>query len=443
MVAGRPASLFGAAALTYGTNLAVSMLSLANVLVVARVLGPSGRGAVAFLVAVATLSGQAGSLGVEEANANIGGAEPARRPALATNSLILAVALGLSTAAAIAGLLELAPAVGGGVDVTLLHVALASIPLVIAKQCLNLLVQSEYRFRTTNLAWICGPATSVAANSVAAALGVLTVGSAIVVWVAGQALGLAILLAAVARGAGFGRPDLRVGRRALGFGLKTYVGRIMDLGNYHADQWLLGAISGTRALGLYSVAVAWAESLFYLPGVLVLVQRPDLVRERAAEAARRAARVFRVSLVLAGLLGLALALAAPVLCTVVFGHAFNGSVPQLQVLALSAFGIVALQLLGNAMTAQRRPLRKAAAAGIGFAVTLGVDLALMPPLGGLGAAIGTTAAWSAGGAVVCVLFVRSIGTRYADLVPQWSDLTWLTRKLRASVVGPALHRGVS
>ena len=435
MTAVRPSSLFGAAATTYATNVVVSVLSLANVLVVARTLGPSGRGAVALLIAIATLSGQAGSLGVEEANANIGGAEPRLRPTLATNSLILAATLGVATSGLVGGIVALAPSVGGGVRTALLDVALASIPLVIAKQYLNLLVQSEYRFRTTNFAWISGPATTAAVNSTAAALGVLTVEVAIGAWMFGQALGLAILLVSVARGAGFGRPDARVGRRALGFGLKTYVGRLMDLGNYHADQWLLGAISGTRALGLYSVAVAWAESLYYLPGVLVLVQRPDLVRERAREAARRAARVFRVSLLLAALPAVVLGLAAPFLCTVVFGSRFAGSVPQLQVLALSAFGIVALQLLGNALTAQRMPLRKAAAAGVGFAVTLGVDIALIPRFGGLGAAIGTSAAWSVGGIVICVLFVRSLKVRYSDLVPRRSDLAWMTSKFRALAHG--------
>jgi O-antigen/teichoic acid export membrane protein len=158
----RPPSLFGAAAATYGTNLAVSLLSLVNVLVVARALGPSGRGAVAFLVAVAILSAQASSLGVEEANANIGGAEQRLRPALATNSLLLAFVLGAGAAALVAVVVTVVPAAGAGIDRDLLRVALVSIPIVLAKQYLNLLVQADYRFRHTNLAWIIGPATGVA-----------------------------------------------------------------------------------------------------------------------------------------------------------------------------------------------------------------------------------------------------------------------------------------
>ena len=56
----------------------------------------------------------------------------------------------------------------------------------------------------------------------------------------------------------------------------------MGVGNYRADQWIVGSIAGARELGLYSVAVAWAELLFYLPGVISLLQRPDLVRATRA-----------------------------------------------------------------------------------------------------------------------------------------------------------------
>jgi O-antigen/teichoic acid export membrane protein len=443
MAGRRPATLFAAAATTYGTNLAVAVLSLVNVLVIARALGASGRGAVAFLVAIAILSGHLGSFGVHEANANIAGVEPKLRPALAANSLLFALVLGAATAAAVAGLVAVAPSVGGGATPMLLLVSLASIPLVLGKQYLKLLVQADYGYGVTNVAWLAGPATSVVANSIASALGVISIGSAIGAWVAGQALGLTLLVVSVARGAGFGRPDLRVARRALGFGLKTHLGHFMDVGNYRADQWLLGAIAGTRELGLYSVAVAWAEVLFYLPGVLVLVQRPDLVRARAAQAARLAARVFRVTLVLAAGLALLLAAAAPLLCSIVFGSEFDGSVPELRVLALSAFGISALELLGNALTAQRKPMLEAGAIAVAFATTIVLDLVLIPPLGGLGAAIATSVAYSAGGAAIAAIFVRSLGARASDLVPRGSDLTWLARKVRTGVAQVAFSRGVS
>src|SRR5215210_6617534 len=59
-----PPPRFASAALTtYGTRLAVAVLSFGSILIVARSLGPEGRGEVALLTAIATLSSQLAVLG--------------------------------------------------------------------------------------------------------------------------------------------------------------------------------------------------------------------------------------------------------------------------------------------------------------------------------------------------------------------------------------------
>ena len=73
---------------------------------------------------------------------------------------------------------------------------------------------------------------------------------------------------------GFGRPERALAKRMLSFGLKAHLGRAMLFGNYRADQWILGVIAGSTQLGLYSVAVAWSEVLFFLPTTLVAVTAP-------------------------------------------------------------------------------------------------------------------------------------------------------------------------
>jgi O-antigen/teichoic acid export membrane protein len=424
-------SFLAAAALTYGTNLAVAVFSLVNVLVVARALGPAGRGDVAFLIAIAILTGNLSAFGVQESNANIGGSEPRLRPALATNSLILALAFGAVAAGAVAGATALFPAVGGELSPGLLWIALGSIPAIIVKAYFTFLVQADYAFGVTNAAWLVGPSTTLVVNGLLAALGLITVVSATAAWVAGQALGAAILLVYVARHAGFGMPDAGLAARSLRFGLKTHIGRFMAFGNYRVDQWFIGAISGSRELGLYSVAVAWAEILFYVPGVLVMVQRPDLVRASPADAAHLAARVFRVALLLALVVAGILVVAAPFLCATVFGEEFRGSIDDLRVLALAAFGIVALELLGSALNAQRKPLLTTAAIGVAFVATIVLDLLLIPQHGGLGAAVATSAAWSAGGVAVALVFTRTLPARLRELVPTGSELPWAWRMARA------------
>jgi O-antigen/teichoic acid export membrane protein len=110
-------------------------------------------------------------------------------------------------------------------------------------------------------------------------------------------------------------------------------------------------------------------------------------------------------------------LAAPILCVVFFGEAFRGSIGELQVLAPGAFGIVAMKVLANALVAQGRPMLANAAIGVAFAVTIGLDILLIPAHGGMGAAIASTAAYTAGGIAVAVIFARTMGLRGRDLLP--------------------------
>ena len=415
-------SIVSSTLLTFGTQLGIAALSLVNVLIVARALGPDGRGQIAFLTTLSYLTSQIALLGVEQANVNLAGAEPETRSALAGNSLVLAFVFGLVAAAAVAAVILFFPNVGEQIDPRLRWLALGTIPVLILQTYLLLLMRADYRFVYTSAASLIVPVINVGVNASLSILGLLTVGRAFGTWVAGQVLATVILAWWLhGRLAGFGRPDAALARRAIGFGVKAHIGRVMMLGNYKLDQLLVGIMAGSRELGLYSVAVAWAEALFYLPTAVAAVQRPDLVRTSKKEAADQSVVAFRAVLLVTVALAAGLIVAAPFLCVVAFGAAFRGSIDDLRVLALGAFGIVALKLLGSALTAQRRPLLETAAISIAFTVTVVLDVLLIPDYGGLGAAVASAVAYIGGGVAVVVLFGRGLGVRLARLVPRPSD----------------------
>ena len=415
-------SLLRSGLVTFGSNVGGAALSLLNVLVMARALGPVGRGDVAFLTTIAFLVPWMVSLGIDQANVNFAGRERKIGPALATNSLIMALVLGAIGAGLVALLVVLVPAAGGEADPSLRWLILASLPMLVAQILLKQLAVAYYGFIVLNLGYFLPPILNVCVNGALAIVGELTVAAAIVTWLAGQWIATVFAVGYILRRLdGFGRPDTALGKRQLIFGLKAHAGRVMLLGNYRVDQWILGAIAGSRELGLYSIAVAWAETLFFLPNALASVQRPDLVRAAREVAARQAAVVFRVVMAVTSVLALGIVITAPLLCVGVFGEAFEGSVDDLRILVLGGFGIGALKLLGSALTARDRPLLESAAIGVAFVTIIALDFILIPGLGGLGAAIASTVAYSAGGVAVTVLFVRALGARGGDLVPRVAD----------------------
>jgi O-antigen/teichoic acid export membrane protein len=424
-------SLGSSAAFTFGRKLLVAVLSLVNVLIVARTLGPAGRGHVVFLTTLALILAQFASLSVQEANINLASREPGLRRALASNSLVLAVALGALALAFTTGLVAAVPSIGGESGAGVRWLALTSVPVLILATYLERLLDADYRFAWENLAALLTPVSILAINGVLAAIGRLSVGTAVAAWVAGAVLGTVLRIWYVARGlAGFGRPDLGLARRSVNFGLKAHGARVLGWGNYRIDQLFVGTMAGPTELGLYSYAVTWAETLFYLPQTLVAVQRPDLVRATRSGAARQAATIYRVAVTLSLPLAVGLVVAAPFLCTSLVGGDFRGSIGDLRVLVAGTFGILALQLLGNALTAQRRPLLETAATGVAFAVTLVLDIVLIPDHGGLGAAIASSIAYTVGGLAAALLFARTLGGRVRELVPRGDELVWLRAQAR-------------
>lgn len=412
-----------AAVQTYGAQVGVAVLSLGNALLTARVLGPAGRGEVVFLTAIGWLTSNLATLGVQEANVNVAGERPDARAALATNSAVMAAIFGLLTFGIVALLVLLAPAVGGEVDRTLLWIVLATLPVLIFSTYLRFLIQGDYGFGVTNLAFVLPAVINVGVNGVLALLGLLSVPGAVATWLAGQLIATLLLTWHVrSRSVGFGRPSLGLARSSLSFGLKSHVGRVMLLANYRIDQWILGAVAGSKQLGLYSVAVAWAEALFLLPTALAAVQRPDLVRGDQRSAAARTSSLFRFSAIVTLVGAVGLILLAPVLCVTVFGESFRGAIDDLRVLTVGAFGIVALKQLGGALTARRKPTAASISIGVAFVAMLVLDILLIPAYGGTGAALASSIAYSLGGVVVAAMFVRHLGARPSDLLPGVRDV---------------------
>jgi O-antigen/teichoic acid export membrane protein len=380
------------------------------------------------------LSAGLATLGFEEANGNLGGRHPERRASLATNSVVAALALGILGALIVGLLMTLVPRTRGEVDLGLLLFALATLPSGLLGQNLKYLLQSDYRFGITNLAWFASPAVTAVSNGVLALSGALTVERVVLIFVATNVLATLILVVSVARHFGFGRPDAALARESLSFGLKTHLSKFMALGAYRGDQWLLGAIVGPYELGLYSIAASLAEALFYVSGVIVLVQRPHLVRAVSAQAAEFAARIFRRAVVLSTAVGAALFVAAPTLCVLLFGKSFRGSGDDLRLLALGALGVLALDLFSGVVVAQRRPLLASAGTAVALLVTVIGNIILVPVLGGGGTAVAKSAAFTAGGATMVLIFLRMFDAPPGALIPRLDDVAWYGRKLREGLL---------
>ncbi|MBJ7347638.1 MAG: polysaccharide biosynthesis C-terminal domain-containing protein, partial [Thermoleophilaceae bacterium] len=183
-------------------------------------------------------------------------------------------------------------------------------------------------------------------------------------------------------------------------------------------------------LGIYSVAVALAETMFYLPEVASQIQRPDLLRAEKQNAAADAAFGLRITLIATIASGIALIALAPLLVNGLFGSEFSDATAQLRVLVPGAIGVATVKLLSSALVSQNHPLASSIAIAFSLATTITLDLLLIPAHGGMGAAIASTTAYWVGGLLTAVVFVRIFKISPRLLLPGASDVRALVTPVR-------------
>ena len=238
----------------------------------------------------------------------------------------------------------------------------------------------------------------------------------------------------VLKGARPFRFDRALAAAGLVFGSQVWFVALSQLLNHRLDQLVMVKATTARELGLYAVAVTTAS----LSSVLASAVGDAIFPRVAGGAADLTRRSLRVTLVAVTASVLAAAVATPVLVPLAFGDAFQDAIPMVLILLVAAVPSAASSVLGPALSAS---LRRPGLLGLGqlaaLAVTVAGLLLLLPPLGGIGAAIVTVVAYSLNAAWGLTLAKRHFGGRLREyLLPLPGEV----RELVGVVVGRVRRR---
>ena len=272
-----PQSLAGNSALILAARVLGNAGLLASVLVLARALGPSGRGAIAFLITTSMVTAYVASLGAGPATLIFSARSSERRPQLLAN-LVLSAGLGslLLSCVVVAGLLAIEgmrPASLGNLDLVLLAAAAV---LTALNDGAYFFLQGSGRLRQWALSAICVPWIYAAVLLAVWATSGLSVTGAAAIYVGQVALRSAWTLTVSARAVGLARPSLALWRETRGFGLRAWLGTLSAFLAFRADVIVMGLITTEAALGIYAVAVNVAEIALLIP-LAVATALPALI----------------------------------------------------------------------------------------------------------------------------------------------------------------------
>lgn len=410
------------------------LLALVAGILVARALGPAGRGEWAALLLCTTMVYMVGQLGLPTAHLVLASREPRRLGTLWSHGLLHALVVGALSWVAALLLVRLVPDTLRTLEVrpALLLWILPTAALMLARDHALFLLQSRRRILALNLVAIGG--SLVFLLGVAVGLWVLAGGLASLVAAWWAMLGVAVVaghgtLAALAADRPR-RPEVRFLGRSLPMGVSAWIADLVQWLHYRSDLFLLMVLTTGPEVGFYAVAVALAEAVWFLSRSLYAVLLPALGESEEAELRHRVERASRVGLVVGAAGGLLVAALGGPFLRHVYGEAFLPALPPLLGLLPGTVLLGTARAFSARYLAIEAPEVNARIAGVGLAINLLLNLALIPPLGPLGAALATSVSYSLMWIAYLVLYRRVTGSTWTRLlVPDRGDLAYARRVL--------------
>jgi O-antigen/teichoic acid export membrane protein len=310
--------------MTLGNKLGVLVFGVIGTIVVARTLGPSGRGSIAVAMSVTLLLVQFGTFGLQSANPYFAARDPGLISKIFGNTLWLSLVLGVLLGGAGLVVRELFPASVRGLDTLEVIVVLVGIPSALANQLLQSILLAEGRMVSYNAIELSIAVTMVVGLVVG--LGVFSFGvlGAIVLMVSVTVAGsIAFMVVLLRDHRPDTRPDFALMRKMLRYGLRIYLATVFAYLVGRVNLLFVNSYLGSSAAGEYSISLAIADGLHLLPTVVALNLFPRVAR---GDPTGDTAAAFRSVSLVYGVICLAtIPLAGPAI-HVLFGNSFSEAV---------------------------------------------------------------------------------------------------------------------
>jgi O-antigen/teichoic acid export membrane protein len=394
----------------------------------ARALGASGRGDLAAILVPLTLAPLILGLGIPAfAYRELPRGRPVAEvvgslgvPLLVTG--LLAAAAAVPVASALAG--------GRSTVRTFLIVGFLTMPLLMVGRLLTSSMAALERWRGVVAISVIPFAVALVGISCLYVTGRLTVSSAAIATEAGWLLALVPAVPLLVRAK---RPVFRraLARRGVSFGMKSWLGGLAQLANVRLDQLLMITVVPPRELGLYAVAASLSGASNQVSGALA----PPLMTRIGGGETHLLPQAVRMTVALTLVFNTVLALVTPTLMSVLFGPQFRDASVMAVVLLAANVPFAGAVTLSGGLQADGAPLIPTIAEGLALVITVVGLVLLLGPLGGIGAAIVSLAAYGASFLFQLVMARRRTKVPLgAFLLPSRADVRWARDLLGSTVL---------
>ena len=403
--------------ITFSATILGVILALISTVLVARVLGPEGKGGYTLLLLIPNMLGMAGNLGLAIANAYFGGSKKAGWSELVSNSLISGLVVGTALAGGFAAYyFAFHPHFLREIEWKWLVAALPMVPLDLLRTYFNHCLLGQKRIRAYNAMQVVPGLLSLVLVAIALGLngGVLGVLLTVDVSVGFSAVLSLWLVLRVTKLTWSFHPRLFVD--SVKYGMQGHFGNIIQFFNYRLDTLMLAYFMDVADVGYYSIAVTLAEALWYLPSTVGTMIFARTIGLSSDEANRTTPRICRNTLLITLLASLAVFLLGRYVILLLYGSEFLPSVRPLWILLPGIVSLSVYKVLGNEIAGRGKPVINSIALGVSLVVNFFLNWLLIPRWGISGAAFASTVSYTVTAVMTLVVFTRMSGNSWFDTI---------------------------
>jgi O-antigen/teichoic acid export membrane protein len=378
-------------AVTFTNRILLLGIGFVASVIVARVLGPEGRGAYAVAVAIGAIGVQFCNLGLHASNTYTVAKKPELLSTLVVNSAVVGIGLGGAVAAAVSLVFSLHPTLAP-LHGLLLWLSLCWLPFGLCYLLFQNLLLGIGEIRAYNQVELASKILSVILIGAVILSGFVTAETVFAMGLLALGWSLVWTFTILNRHAvHLARPSFDLFREGLGYSLRGYVAALFAFVALRLDLLLIQYLLGVEQAGYYSVAVTLTDALYMLPMTVGTILFPAL--SGMCDDAER----WRFSKRIAGVIGLIMMAIAVIasfgsgpLIRTLYGPAFQ---PATAAFVWLLPGIVLLSvssLLMNYLASIGMPPVVMYSSGIAAIANVALNLNLIPSLGIQGASISMT-----------------------------------------------------
>jgi len=405
--------------LNFSTQLLLFGLSFTSSIIIARSLGPQGKGLYSLAILIPTLVATILNMGISTSNVYFIGKGTFPTSRVVANALVYSFCVGSSATILLFFMLPFVSnyLLKSNLD-SYLYITIPMIPFLLAIDNINYVFLGYRRIIKFSVLRLIRSSVYVFLIVIFSSFITLSVYKVIIANISGLIFAILLGVYLLIKNNYFTTlaTDTKIFKETIKFGYKLHLGVILQFLTYRIDMLIIVVLMTKADLGLYSISVLIAETIWYLPNSVAQVLYAKVASEEKKSANHFTPLVCRSVTLVIFLACLILYGISEIVIPWLFTSQFLPSVMALKLLLPGILFLSISKILTNDLAGRGFPQYGMIASAMSLAVTIIFDLLLIPRFGINGASLASSLSYIMHAAIILYFFRRTSNVKLIDIL---------------------------